>query len=279
MRLIVGPENLRGSLVGPTTRRWNQFVAEIGALPCACGPVTFFDVRDGASGVACAFVFTGPRYPGNREYARIILSAGFFARTPAEQTLTLLHECIHLRFMMGPLRDRAVAAIELREIHAIPNDVADEEWTFLHHRVSLAFELRHFVDEILAECYLRAQYPAYLDARIAYYLSMRRGSINAWQQTVPTLQPTAIFLEVLKNELGVRLADGHPEAAEFAANSEALQRQFRAQCSEDEYRRWQTMKDRLMGVQLEPVVTFDAAACDEIFDATMRLTRPMAPAP
>jgi hypothetical protein len=82
-----------------------------------------------ASAVACAFLFAGPRY--RNELALIVLSTGFFDKQPHERTLRLLHECIHLRLMMDPLRDRAIENIELDRTHRTQPSVAGDERLFM----------------------------------------------------------------------------------------------------------------------------------------------------
>lgn len=81
----------------------------------------------------------------------IILSVGFFDRPAIERKLTLLHECIHIRFMLGSLRDRVIESHELEARH----EILALERLFLTQRLDLAFKFRSLVDEILAELYLK----------------------------------------------------------------------------------------------------------------------------
>src|SRR2546422_3001516 len=195
MRLTIGPGNRRNDLVKPAKAAWETFVAEIGSLPMTCEPITFEAVGRSSSGTASAFVFIGPRYSAASELAMIVLAANFFEKTLNERTLTLLHECIHLRFMIGALRHRVVGSIVLNSAHRPPALLDQDVELFLDQRVGLAFGLRNFIDEIIAELYLKSEYPAFLPARITYYLEMRRGSLTLWQQAAPTLRPTALLHE------------------------------------------------------------------------------------
>jgi hypothetical protein len=68
-----------------------------------------------ANGVAKCFLFGNPKHPQS-ESALIVLSVSFFDKPVNERNLTLLHECIHLRFMSGPLRERVIESERLDRV-------------------------------------------------------------------------------------------------------------------------------------------------------------------
>jgi hypothetical protein len=267
---IVGPSEYRSDLVQDATTAWNEFVDEIGTLPFEYDKIRFDWNARSISGVAGALLFAGPRYP--REFALMLVSPGFFQRERRERTLTLLHECSHLRFMLGTMRGKVIETIELERTYGLSDDVTDpEERRFLSQRIILAFDYRNFVDEIVAEFYLKTTYPAYARDRLLYYLDMRRGSSKLWQQAEPSLRPAALLYEILRNELGVRLSESEPQGAEFKAMSIDLDRELRQRCSSDEYAQHLAIKDRLLRTTLEPL-TYDDAAITEAFMSVMQIS-------
>src|SRR5437667_714815 len=94
MRLLVGPEASIPERLGDAVVAWERF--EI-ALPGLLWTAAEFRVHPdrGIGGRAVSLVFCGPRYV-NAEHAWIILGEQFFAAPGQEQTLTLLHEAVHI---------------------------------------------------------------------------------------------------------------------------------------------------------------------------------------
>jgi hypothetical protein len=274
MRLTVGPENYRNDLVGAAEAAWRAFEAAVGEIPFAFTPPPRFDWNARtAEGIAKCFVFGEPQRPQS-EFALIVLSVGFFDKPANERNLTLLHESIHLRFMSGPLRARVTESERLDRVHRLPHIDDQGEYRFRSLRLGLACYFRNFADEILAELYLKTYYPAFLQGRVGYYLGMRRASFEQSREPdVPsTLRPYTILYEMLRNDLGVRLAEGYEQAAEFAAMSAALEHECRAASSEREFARHMETRRRLMEVTLEPLA-FDEAAYEETFTTVLGLLR------
>lgn len=270
MDLIVGPADYRDDLTAEARTAWNAFVDEIGTLPFAYDHIRFDSNARSVSGIAGAFFYTGPRHP--REFALILFSPSFFEKEPHERTLTLLHESIHLRFMLGPMRNRVIGSLELDQIYQVPDVTDPDDQQFLRQRRQLSFDFRSFIDEILAELYLKVAYPDYFRDRLAYYLAMRRRSLTLWQRGWPSLRPSALLYEIVRNELGVQLAQNEPEATEFGEMSAGLQQELERLCSPAEYARHRAMNERLTWATLEPIAYDDAAFC-EAFMTTIAIPR------
>jgi hypothetical protein len=103
---------------------------------------------------------------------------------------------------------------------------------------------------------------------------MRLASVDRWRQpdVTATLRPHVILYELLRNDLGVQLADGHSESAEFAAMSATLEKDLRGLLTEPEFATHMETRRRLVAVALEPL-TFDEPAYDEAFNTVLSLTR------
>ena len=272
--MTVGPEQYRTDLVGAAEQAWHAFEDAVGEVPVEFEPPVRFDWSGRtASGVAECILFADPQHP-RRDSALIVLSVTFFDKPTSERNLTLLHECIHLRFSSGLLRARVIESQHLGTVHQLPNVNDADEYSFRFRSLRLAWFFRNFVDEILVERYLKAQYPTYVGARSAYYLTMRRASFNRWKEpdVTATLKPYVILHEILRNDLGVQLAEGHPESAEFVTMSAALESELRGIRSEREFGVHMETRRRLMAVAPEPLV-FDESAYDQTFKAILSLVR------
>jgi hypothetical protein len=272
LKLIVGPAGSRNDLTSAAKDSWTAFVSEIGTLPFECDPITFDSNARSHYGIAATFVYTGPLYR-TTEFALILLSPAFFEKSENQQFLTLLHESIHLRFMLGPLRERVIESLDLYRRLETPDDVTDDtQRLFLNQRLAIAFQFRNFIDEIVAELFLRKTYPAYLRRRIEHYAEMRRATLSLWKKALPTLQRHEISHEILRNELGVRLAKGEQEADELRLMSATLDEELQRQCSSDEYARHLILKDEVMSITLEPL-SFDGSAFDHAFRTVIEIPR------
>jgi hypothetical protein len=271
MRLYVGPDNHQVELLDHATEAWRVFCQAIGDdIPFEASRVYFQESARPANGIAACRYFTNgdPR----RESCWILMSRSFFHLPERRRYLTLLHECIHLRFLMGSMRDRAVELDELERDHCPANAGDANEQQFYEHRLHLAFWYRSFVDEIVAELHLKAHYQAYLRERIVYYLEMRRGSFAKREQdtVAPSLKPHTVLFEILRNELGVLFAEGHPEAAEFTNMARELGGELRRLCTEAELVSHMETKRRLLLVSLEPL-TYDREIYGTIFQSIISL--------
>ena len=270
MKLIVGPGQSRGDLVGNAQRAWEAFEKEFG------GPVfpyssLHFEAVETSPDIACADPRIGWRYQGNK-HVRVVLSERFFRQPPQRQTLTLLHESIHLVLICNGLRERTIEARE-RDIRHGPSALEHDVFEFESDRRHQSMVFYHFVDEILAEHYLQRYYPRFTERRLACCLEARRDHFSRRTHTKvrPELLPYAHLYERLRNELGVQLAADQPQADEFNAMIDSIDLSWREMCSDDDQRqRLCGLRPRLLRWGLEPM-DFDPDVYESLFDEMVAL--------
>ena len=272
MKLIVGPGRSRGDLVDATRSVWRDFEREFGGPVFPYSSLHFEAVEISPNATACADPRMGWRYQID-EHVRVVLSQKFFQEPPQRQMLTLLHESIHLVLICDGLRARTIEARE-KDIRHRPSALDHDVFKFETDRHSLAMPFYHFVDEILAEHYLQRYYPRFIEKRLAYYLDARRENFSRriHTQVRPELLPYAHLYEQLRNELGVQLANGRPEANEFNAMIDAIDISWLELCpDEGERTRLTELRPRLIQWGLEPA-EFDANAYEAVFDEMIALS-------
>src|SRR5688572_26946387 len=102
MRLYVGPDAWIPHLLPDAEAAWNRFCGEI---PAGAPHAALIDVYE-KDGIGNSNVAITEPQPGCEDFW-IVLGRRFFdGPTQEEQTLTLLHECLHVRLHAGPLRER-----------------------------------------------------------------------------------------------------------------------------------------------------------------------------
>jgi len=196
----------------------------------------------------------------------IRLHPDFFNLTEERQTLTLLHEAIHIDLMSGPWRDWYYQGGELDEAYTVipgvqfgkGNDkilVDDGAW-------GDAIRLFTFPHEIAAEKRLQERYPQWGSRRAAYYLDMRKDD-GSPDHLHPDLQPYARLFTLLRTELGCIISDG--ETREIA---ESLTADARRELQESKLPRLCDLVPTLLNVNAVPAHV-DGEAYRAIFKETL----------
>jgi hypothetical protein len=209
------------------------------------------------------------RRPATNRQLLDLLGQRFFTATEESQILTLLHECIHVRLHAGPLRDRTQDGL-IRKRQLEPMAAATRlVWT----RWDVACKFKGFCDEILAEQYLKYRWPDWFPRRWAYYLQMRRDSFNQrfFDNVEPRFRALAMGYEILRDELGVRLADDPVQRDEFQTMATTLQRGFDAAATPHEQERLRALARASAELDFRHGPPFELNAFDQAFDWVMTL--------
>ena len=197
----VGPaKGLPDEFVTLAAEAWHRFVEAVPdhPFPTDAGPA-FAALHLRGNGVAESTAFMEPEWPGDR--AELVLSRTFFDWRSEDQTLTLLHECLHLSTLFGPLRWRH------RECRAIFD--SDKAWkrrcesADAHNTWLLGMLLWQVPEEVLVERVLQAEFDRFGSARADQLARMRLDRGDSLLDRCP-----AAVLEygVLFEICGMRLA-------------------------------------------------------------------------
>jgi hypothetical protein len=262
--LYVGPDASIPQLLTQSERIWARFADAVTNGPPEIMIVSH-DVyaERGVSAIAMTVPLLDAHQRLSDNYW-IVLGRRFFAATEDCQILTLLHECIHIRLHAGPLRERTQDGL-IRKPQLEPWPAATQlAWD----RWDVACKFRNFCDEILAEQYLKARFPDWFSRRWAYYLQMRRDSFNGrfFDNVEPRFRALAMGYEILRNQLGSRLADDATQRDEFQAMEAPLHRGFEAGAAPDEQERLARLVTASADLVFRHGPPFDLSTFDQTFD-------------
>lgn len=278
---VPGPD-LDGSLQQRAHDAWDDLAATV-QLPITASDVAISLTTLQPTAKAWSKpLFSVPHYPQPRDVAQIILSRQLLLNAPTnEMRLTLLHECIHMRFAMGAHRQRWIRIRHERQAaDQRANDTAQTDVNlanFMLRRHDHAFTIVTLPDEIVAEQYLKDEYPNLFDERAEYYSQMRiecRTQVET-PRSDRSLQPFAVFHELLRNAFFRQLLH---DGAAVDADLEQLE-QFAATRVGDlataDLNRWLlALKPRLLDLRHDAPLDNAEIAYAELFDRVMALTAP-----
>jgi len=208
-------QSIRKLKIGPTTedpvhlahieQAWHRFARRF-PLPINFGEKQFCCITSEGTidGIAAAFLDEA----NSSDNCTIAVDwVRFTARSDSDQELTLLHECIHLMFMTGSLRQ-----------HTLDGYAWLRGWRLSSSPlVSLAYGAWSRVQEVMAELYLQAHYPSTGRERVAYLIGLANGSVLT--DTGPFRSVRAL-IQLLQLDLLVRLAAG--SSSEHLARAQEL---------------------------------------------------------
>jgi hypothetical protein len=278
---VPGPD-LNGSLQRRAQEAWDDLAAAV-QLPITASDVAVSVTTLQPTAKAWSKpLFSVPHYPHPIDIAQIILSRPLLSNAPVNEVrLTLLHECIHMRFAMGPHRARWIRirderqAADQRAHDTAPTNI--DLANFMLRRHDHAFTIVTLPDEIVAEQYLKDEYTGLFQDRAEYYRQMRIGCRPQVEtpRSDRSLQPFAVFHELLRNAFFRPLLD-HGAAAD--ADLERLEQFAETRLGElataDLNRFLTALKPRLLNVRHDAPLDAAEIAYSELFDRVMALTGP-----
>lgn len=273
VRLCVGPDAWIPDRLRDAVEGWLRFAQ---AIPAGPPGIACFDVYE-ADGIGESVAVTVPER-GCRDFW-IALGRRFFER-PAEeeQTLTLLHECLHVRLHAGPLRERTEASLLLNQQNW-PSPVG-RRGDFLAERYTIACWYRNFVDGMLAEQVLKQDFGDWFVRRWTYYREMRRNSFNGrgFDRFHEDLKNFAFGYEFLRMTLGAQLAEDPNQRDDFTAMANQVWEELEARCAGTG---WITdcqclreLCQRMLELNFQTNPQYDFTAFDEAFAWVMATPEP-----
>jgi len=223
VRLIIGSLNNPAALVDAEAA-WGRFLAAV-PDPLHGLPQTFenhpIDYGDDA-GRAQTIAEIGPSFePDERIW--IVMGPGFFASTPAEQILTLLHESCHAQLVLGVTKDRAVVTQLLSRAEQQRRERDRDPFAISQYHLALMF--RFFVEEVLAEKLLAEAYPAFAEQRVQMYRRMREG-FQGVGDMAPEFRCIGLLYEIARNDLGASISTRPDDRAAFERMALDLEEQL-----------------------------------------------------
>lgn len=193
--------------------------------------------------------------------------------------LTLLHECIHMRFAIGAHRNRWIRIRDERQAaDQRAHDTAQTDVdlaNFMFRRHDHAFTMVTLPDEIVAEQYLKDQYPDMFDDRAEYYRQMRlecRTQVET-PRSDRSLQPFAVFHELLRNAFFRQLLDdGAAADTDLGQLERFAETRLGELATADLSRSLLALKPRLLDLRHDAPLDNAEIAYTELFDRVMALT-------
>jgi hypothetical protein len=277
MLLLIRPEHT--SDLERAESLWRQFESALSPRPFNYSRVEFRALEPEKSGLFIipatvnAVASAGLEVGDHWERAEIRLGERFFVegRTENQQTLTLLHELIHLRYSCGVLREQYLTTAKKEQL-AQPDFWADD---FLFERCDIAGQILKFVDEIIVELHQLRYYPHL--ARSDYYTEMRRSAFlgQHHMRVSASLRQYAAVLELLRHGLGLMISEsGSSNVVALESYVVAIEKDLRSLVSAGEAGRLLKLRDTMLHVQLEPL-EFDQGPFDALFDEVMAVGQPL----
>jgi len=199
----------------------------------------------------------------------LVLGERFFEmQDESRQTLTMLHEVIHLVLKLGPLASRSVESEKLYQSESRRLGGNPTDFQFGQHTVAKCFRL--FAEEVLAEQFLRRRRPQNAEARVAMYREMRERSAPTILENVPSeFHCFGKLYEMVRNDLGTSISARAEDRTAFEQLAEGFRGQLEARCSDGADQL--AMRPRLLGVDLDRP-PYDFTPFDQMWDRVMRVT-------
>ena len=196
---------------------------------------------------------------------------------PDENALnTVLLEAIHLRFLSGLQLSRVMCADQIERDNIRFAGTTAAQRGFESDRILLARYLYFFVDEVVAEKYLRERYPNRAPSRLRQYEAMQEDSWarREYERWMEPLRARVAYLHYLRSRLGEILAVGNPAVrATFEERSTAYWAIVTELMPPDRAEFLSPLAERILSARTDPI-EWDEAAAEEGFAWVMAVPIP-----